>query len=261
MEIDRIDIDPFGFSGFTMKSNDGAVHIKQLPYLSIVQSKVGSYGIKLGNGNQYHTSEGGFFIAPSVTTQTITHNFNQEKKEFTARYIIMDIIINRKYHLEDLYDLPVTTDANASLIFNQDFDSLEAADCLCDQMSCLYGIVKHLLQIATEKNNYRNEDIYTLIDYIKNYYMNSITISEMAEMLEMSESNFYAVFKKATGMPPNRYLNNYRLSVASELLRQTNDSVKQIAEKVGIMDQFYFSKLFKAKYLTSPQQYRKNFSF
>ena len=58
-------------------------------------------------------------------------------------------------------------------------------------------------------------------------------------------------------MSPIKYLNNYRLSVASDLLTKTNDSVKTIAEKVGINDQFYFSKLFKAKYFKSPQQYRK----
>ena len=80
--------------------------------------------------------------------------------------------------------------------------------------------------ITTEKNTYRNEVIYT-------------------------------VFKKATGNSPVKYLNEYRLSVACELLHNTGDSIKSIAEKVGIPDQFYFSKLFKSKYSVSAQQYRK----
>ena len=36
-----------------------------------------------------------------------------------------------------------------------------------------------------------------------------------------------------------------------------NEEQKEIAEKVGIPDQFYFSKLFKSKHSISPQQYRK----
>ena len=79
----------------------------------------------------------------------------------------------------------------------------------------------------------------------------------MANIMNMSESNLFAIFKKTTGMSPVKYLNNYRLSVAGELLTQTNDSIKTITEKVGIYDQFYFSKMFKAKYSLSPCEYRK----
>ena len=73
MEIKSIDIKYHSFSGFTSSTIDEFVHIKQLPYLSIVQSKVGSYRIKLDNGNEYSTGEGAFFIAPSYVTQRITH--------------------------------------------------------------------------------------------------------------------------------------------------------------------------------------------
>ena len=45
--------------------------------------------------------------------------------------------------------------------------------------------------------------------------------------------------------------------VACGLLLRTDDSVKCIAEKVGIPDQFYFSRLFSARYGASPARYRK----
>jgi len=79
----------------------------------------------------------------------------------------------------------------------------------------------------------------------------------MADVIKISESNLYAVFKKATGSSPVKYLNQYRLSIACELLQKTDYSIKEIAEKVGIPDQFYFSKLFKSKCSISPQQYRQ----
>ena len=67
----------------------------------------------------------------------------------------------------------------------------------------------------------------------------------MANIMNMSESNLYAVFKKITETTPVQYLNNYRLSTASERLINSNDSIANISESVGIADQFYFSKLFK----------------
>ena len=257
MKIESIDIKYYNFSRFTASSNDGIVHIKQLPYLSIVQSKIGSYGIKLDNGNEYFTGEGAFFIAPSNVTQKITHFTNKEKNKFTARYVFLDVIINNTYHIDDIFDFPVVTDKKFSEIFHKDFDEYEAADNVCDRMCCLYNIIKHLLQTATEKASYRNCTIYPVVEFIKNNYMKNIGVREMADVIKMSESNLYAVFKKATGSSPVKYLNQYRLSVAGELLQKTDYSIKEIAEKVGIPDQFYFSKLFKSKRSISPQQYRQ----
>ncbi len=257
MKIESIDIKYYTFSGFTASSNDGLVHIKQLPYLSIVQSKIGSYGIKLDNGNEHFTEEGGFFIAPSSVTQKITHFTNKEINKFTARYVFLDVIINNTYHIDDIFDFPAITDKEFSAIFNKDFDEYEASDNVCDRMRCLYNIIKHLLQTATEKALYRNCAIYPVIEFIKNNYMKSIGVCEMADVIKTSESNLYAVFKKATGSSPIKYLNQYRLSIACELLQKTDCSIKEIAEKVGIPDQFYFSKLFKVKCSVSPQQYRQ----
>lgn len=257
MKIENIDIKYYSFSGFTSSSNDSLVHIKQLPYLSIVQSKIGSYGIKLDNGNEYSTGEGTFFIAPSHVTQKITHFTNKEINRFTARYVFLDVIINNTYHLDDIFDFPIVTDNEFSTIFDKDFDEYETSDNVCDRMCCLYNIIKHLLLIATEKASYRNCKIYPVIEFVKTNYIKNIGVREMADVIKMSESNLYAVFKKATGSSPIKYLNQYRLTIACELLRKTDYSIKEIAEKVGIPDQFYFSKLFKSKHSISPQQYRQ----
>lgn len=257
MKIKSVDIKYYSFSSFTSTSNDGLVHIKQLPYLSIVQSKIGSYGIKLDKENEYYTGEGGFFIAPSHITQKITHFLNKEINQFTARYVFLDVIINNTYHLDDVFDFPTVIDKESSEVFDKDFDEFESTDNVCDKMSCLFNIIKHLLLISTEKLTLRNAVIEPVIEFIKSNYNKSISICEMADVIKMSESNLYAVFKKSTGTSPIKYLNQYRLSVACELLHKTEYSIKEIAEKVGIPDQFYFSKLFKDNYSISPQQYRK----
>ena len=62
--------------------------------------------------------------------------------------------------------------------------------------------------------------------------------------------------KKHTGKSPNEYIIELRLQFAKNLLDNTNMSIKQISERVGYSDQYFFSRIFK-KYLgISPQSYR-----
>ena len=240
-----------------MGGRDNVVHIKQLPYLSVVQSKIGSYGIKIDDGEEGYTDEGGFFIAPSLVTQTITHRLNPEKKLFGMRYIFLDIVVNGSTRFDDLFDLPIIPDNEMKRRLNEEFDALDKTEDACERKCIMYRIVKILLDNAGEKKVKRNEAIAPLVEFIYSHYAENITIKDMAQKVNMSESNLYAVFKKAMGMSPVKFLNEYRLSVASLLLTETDYDIKSIAEKVGIPDQFYFSRLFRKKYAVSPTVYRK----
>ena len=257
MNIESIDIKSHYYFSGTSQGIDGVVHVKQMKSLSIVQSKIGSYGIKIDNLPEENTGEGGVFIAPSLVTQKIAHHANPKSNEFKMRFVLMDIIINNKYHIDDIFDFPITADRETAKLFDADFDCMDSADTLCDKMSCIYRIIKHLLAISKEKKEIRNKEMYPLTEFIAANYMKDITVADMANFMNMSESNFYAVFKKVFGISPVKYLNDYRMSAASEYLLQTEKSINDIAEEVGISDRFYFSKMFKAKYMVSPMQYRK----
>ncbi len=257
MQLESIDIRHCSYDSFSVNGIDGLTHIKQLRYLSIVQSVTGSYGIQLDEGPSYETGEGGFFIAPSLVTQQIVHHTDPVSDNMTARYLFFDIVIDLQYHLDDLFDFPVVTDTASSHLLNQAFDRYVAADTDALKMQALFGILEVLLSLASERERCRNLRIYPVLDYIRQHYTEHLCISDLASLLQMSESGFYNNFKKEIGTSPIKYLNEYRLSAARDLLLHTDDSIREIAEAVGIPDQFYFSRLFKQKYLVSPQQYRK----
>ena len=259
MEIKSIDIKNYYYYCGVAYDIDGVVHTKQLNSLSVVQSKIGSYGIQIGNNAELNTGEGGFFIAPSHVLQKITHHANPQSHEFKLRFIFADIMINKKYHIDDIYEFPIVIDGTASKKIDKDFDCYDNSESLCDKISCIYQIIKHLLEIATEKTVLKNERLYQLTEFIAQNYAKNITVSDMADIMNMSESNLYAVFQKNLMISPLRYLNDYRLSVAAEKLIHSSESIKSIAESVGVSDQFYFSKIFKTKYSVSPQQYRNAF--
>ena len=65
------------------------------------------------------------------------------------------------------------------------------------------------------------------------------------------------LFKKELGVNLTNYIMNYRIEKAKELLRSTNLRSYEIAEKVGFLDESYFSRTFKKVTGQSPNSFKK----
>jgi AraC-like DNA-binding protein len=87
-------------------------------------------------------------------------------------------------------------------------------------------------------------------------YSEPLTLRELAATVHLNPTYFSAVFKRATGLSPFRYLAAYRLREVRHLLLSTDDSVRQIAVATGFRDPFYLSRVFKSAEGMSPRTYR-----
>ena len=83
--------------------------------------------------------------------------------------------------------------------------------------------------------------------------------SEMAEISDMSLSQFHRVFRGQTGYTPKKYLDMIRIQLAAELLCVAENSVTSIASRMGYSDMFHFSRRFKQLTGYSPLNYRRQF--
>ncbi|MDE5947605.1 MAG: AraC family transcriptional regulator, partial [Prevotella sp.] len=82
------------------------------------------------------------------------------------------------------------------------------------------------------------------------------TVDRLAEMLGMGRTKLFAKTKELTGMSPNKYLQNERMSVAAGLLSEGRLTVAEVSYRVGIRDASYFNKCFKARYGVVPSRYK-----
>ena len=82
-------------------------------------------------------------------------------------------------------------------------------------------------------------------------------IDDMASLTYYSASHFMKFFKNYMGSSFIEYLNDYRLTMAEQMLRNTDDSVLEIAGKSGFDNLSYFNRIFKKKYGASPGKWRK----
>ena len=73
----------------------------------------------------------------------------------------------------------------------------------------------------------------------------------------MSRSLLDQRFRKVLGLSPIRYLTEWRMHIAAELLASTDLSVGQIARRVGYDSQEAFSRAFKRRMGAAPSVWRR----
>lgn len=94
------------------------------------------------------------------------------------------------------------------------------------------------------------------VQYIMENYSKDITLGEVAKQLHVSSGHLSKVFREEIGDTFSRYLQDYRLSKAKDLLLTTNYKVYEIADWVGYNDVAHFSKSFKQSFGVSPNEFR-----
>lgn len=93
---------------------------------------------------------------------------------------------------------------------------------------------------------------------IHEFYADGITLSEIADRLNLTQEYLGSQFHKEVGENFSTYIRNYRLAKAKELLIGTQLKQYEIAAKVGYADAKYFARVFKECVGMSPAEYRKS---
>ena len=80
----------------------------------------------------------------------------------------------------------------------------------------------------------------------------NISLDDVVRYVGMNRSAFCVFFKQATGKTFVTYLNEYRIELACQLLKQKNMSVSEICYHVGFTNIPYFNRTFKRMKGCSP---------
>ena len=105
--------------------------------------------------------------------------------------------------------------------------------------------------------------LYALADKQMNTALSSMhddpahrwTLQELAESVGMSRSAFTTKFRETVGETPMEYLTRWRMLLAGERLKKSNESISIIASSFGYESESAFGKAFKRVIGSSPRQY------
>lgn len=92
--------------------------------------------------------------------------------------------------------------------------------------------------------------------YVQQNYSKRITLSDMAQQVNMSTSYFCRFMKKQFDLSPMDFLNEYRISEAVSLLETTDKKIMEISGMTGFSNVNRFTEMFKKTYGCRPMDYR-----
>ncbi len=83
------------------------------------------------------------------------------------------------------------------------------------------------------------------------------TVQELGETVGLSRTAFTRRFTSMVGQPPLVYLTNWRLGMAAQLLRETDNPIALIAGQVGYRSEFAFANAFRRAFGVPPGRFRR----
>ncbi|MEI8199561.1 MAG: helix-turn-helix domain-containing protein [Eubacteriales bacterium] len=128
-----------------------------------------------------------------------------------------------------------------------------------------YLVLKLLLEIArinpfeTEKGDHpqkRRKVILDSLEYVNENFTENIKIKKLAGICHLSETHFRRLFEDTIHMTPVDYINFVRIQKACEYLNSSNDTMENVALKVGYISQSTFNRNFSRFVGVSPHKWK-----
>ncbi|WP_304002872.1 response regulator transcription factor [Faecalicoccus pleomorphus] len=128
-----------------------------------------------------------------------------------------------------------------------------------DLSSKISGLLKEKNQIEhiqlLETLNKEDHLVDKITEYINLHYSEKIFLSDIADVLNYSESLLSKRFRRVTQMTFNEYLNRFRIQKSIEYMKKGTYGLTEISDICGFSDYKYFSTVFKKYTGYTPSQF------
>ena len=125
-------------------------------------------------------------------------------------------------------------------------------------LSEIYGVITRISNEAAFASSLAGKYgmIHRSVKYIETNYSNpDLYTAALAEMSGMGETYYRNIFLAVFNTPPTKYIQQYRVDKAKELLVNSELSIDDIAVKVGFANSSYFCKVFKSLTGYTPSEF------
>ncbi|SFQ24943.1 transcriptional regulator, AraC family [Caldicoprobacter faecalis] len=111
------------------------------------------------------------------------------------------------------------------------------------------------------KDDETNGKFIKMLEWIRINIENNISVCDIAREFNYNPDYLSRMFKQKIGISLIKYINSLKITKAKKMLLCSDNSIKEIAYKLGFTDEKYFMKLFKKMENITPTQYRNAFFY
>lgn len=105
----------------------------------------------------------------------------------------------------------------------------------------------------TGKGGLSQQKLKLVTDYINDNLERELSLSELAELVQLSQYHFCRLFKHSMGLSPHKYVTHQRVEKAKRLLKQGSMTLSEIAMACGFNHQSHLHRHFKRQTGVTPK--------
>ena len=168
-------------------------------------------------------------ITPNASGDRVQSSGSQQKMaDAIHRYIDMDKEIDQLYRSTDFGSVKAIIDDN----------------------------ILRLEEVFSVNPQMAHREIEAVKQYIYEHYKEELSIDILAKLVYMAPSYLSAIFKKETGQNLSKFIKEYRMEKAKDMLENTHMKIVNVSEAVGYPNVSYFCQSFREFFGVSPQKFR-----
>ena len=123
------------------------------------------------------------------------------------------------------------------------------------------GRIFEMLSLLDKESEISQNRIHQYVRRAQNFielnFQQELRVEMLANSLNLDRAYLSRIFKRYTGKSPQRFIVDFRLDKAAELLAQNGFTPGEVSRYVGYSDISNFSRMFNRRFGVSPSAYQK----
>lgn len=139
------------------------------------------------------------------------------------------------------------------------YSTIASAETVSELKEILYTCYEKIIRHMLEKKEDQINDIghsKRILDYLNKHYTEDLLYEEVAQQIGISYSYLRRIVKEETGKSVNDYINKIRIETMKTLLLTTDESISEIAGKVGYHNMQSVTRYFRKFEGITPKEFK-----